>query len=226
MAESYEKQKRFITDAGHELKTPLTVINANTDILEMEIGEKNESLEDIRQQIRRLTKLTNDLVLLARMEEAEGKLQKLPLPLSELTAEAVHPFRALAQAQHKHLTCHIAPMVTVSGCAKDVTQLVTILMDNALKYTPEGGSVTVDLEVTGKNARLSLVNTTGETLSQGDLEHLFDRFYRPDASRNSATGGHGIGLSVAKAIVHNHGGKIRATAEPGTFCICATFPLS
>lgn len=225
MAESYEKQKRFITDAGHELKTPLTVINANADILEMEMGEKNESLEDIRQQTRRLTKLTNDLVLLARMEESEGKLQKLPFPLSELTAEAVHPFRAPVQAQSKHLVCHIAPMITISGCANDVTQLVTILMDNALKYTPEGGTVTVKLETAGKNALLSVSNTTEETLSQRDLEHLFDRFYRADVSRNSGTGGHGIGLSVAQAIVHNHGGKIQASAEPGSFCITATFPM-
>lgn len=225
MAESYEKQKRFITDAGHELKTPLTVINANADVLEMELGEKNECLEDIRQQTKRLTKLTGDLVLLARMEEAEGKVQKLPFPLSELTAEAVQPFGTLAQAQNKTLVTRIAPMVTLCGNAHDLDRLVTVLMDNAMKYTPEGGRVTVLLESTPKTAVLTVMNTTDERLSQEDISHLFDRFYRADASRNSGTGGHGIGLSVAQAIVHNHGGKIQAAAAPGEFRITAIFPL-
>lgn len=225
MAESYEKQKRFITDAGHELKTPLTVINANADILEMEIGEKNESLEDIRQQTKKLTKLTNDLVMLARMEEAEGKLQKLPFPMSEITAEAVQPFRALAQAQNKTLNCRIAPMVTLCGSSHNINRLVTVLMDNALKYTPEGGTIALELEATAKTATLSVTNTTDEELSPEELSHLFERFYRADASRNSGTGGHGIGLSVAQAIVNNHGGKIQAGAKDGTFRIRAIFPI-
>lgn len=225
MAESYEKQKRFITDAGHELKTPLTVINANADVLEMELGDKNESLEDIRQQTRRLTKLTNDLVLLARLEEAERKLEKLPFPLPEVVLEAVHPLRTLAQTRNICLNCTVPPVVTMYGDAHSMRQLVTVLMDNALKYTPEGGTVELKLEATGKTATLTVTNTTNEELLPADLAHLFDRFYRADASRNSKTGGYGIGLSVAKAIVQNHGGKIRATAETGIFCISASFPL-
>jgi len=225
MAESYEKQKRFITDAGHELKTPLTVINANADILEMELGDKNESLEDIRQQTHRLTKLTNDLVLLARMEEAESKMEKLPFPLSEVTLEAVQPLRTLAQARNISLNCTVPPVVTMCGDAHSIGQLVTVLMDNALKYTPEGGTVSIKLESSGKTATLTVTNTTNEELSQTDTAHLFDRFYRADASRNSGTGGHGIGLSVAKAIVNNHGGKIQAATQLGQFSIWATFPL-
>lgn len=225
IAESYEKQKRFIADAGHEIKTPLTIINANADILEMEIGE-NESLADIQQQTKRLKALTNDLVLLARMEESEETMQKIEFPISEVVAETAHPFRTLALQQGKEFVCSIQPMLTLKGNDKAIQQLVSIFMDNALKYSPPGGTITLNLVKQNRSLYLSVFNTAETEISQEQLSHVFDRFYRTDASRNSETGGHGIGLSVAKAIVTAHGGRIHASSQDGrSFRVTAVFPL-
>ncbi len=224
-AESYEKQKRFITDAGHELKTPLTIIGADVDILAMDQGE-NEWLSDIQKQVKQLTGLTNDLVFLSRMEEADTPMQKLPFPLSDVVSETAASFQALAQAQGKTFTTRISPMLTLEGDEKAIAQLVRLLLDNALKYSPEGGSVSLTLEKTGRQCRLSVSNTTDNPLPLDNLKALFERFYRADPSRNSQTGGHGIGLSVAKAIVTAHGGKIQATSEDGhSLCITASLPM-
>ena len=224
-AESYEKQKRFITDAGHELKTPLTIIGADVDILTMDQGE-NEWLSDIQKQVKQLTGLTNDLVFLSRMEEADTPMQKLPFPLSDVVSETAASFQALAQAQGKTFTTRISPMLTLEGDEKAIAQLVRLLLDNALKYSPEGGSVSLTLEKTGRQCRLSVSNTTDNPLPLDNLKALFERFYRADPSRNSQTGGHGIGLSVAKAIVTAHGGKIQATSEDGhSLCITAFLPM-
>lgn len=224
-AESYEKQKRFITDAGHELKTPLTIIGADVDILAMDQGE-NEWLSDIQKQVKQLTGLTNDLVFLSRMEEADTPMQKLPFPLSDVVSETAASFQALAQAQGKTFTTRISPMLTLEGDEKAIAQLVRLLLDNALKYSPEGGSVSLALEKSGRQCRLSVSNTTNNPLPLDNLKALFERFYRADPSRNSQTGGHGIGLSVAKAIVTAHGGKIQATSEDGhSLCITAFLPM-
>lgn len=223
IAESYEKQKRFITDAGHEIKTPLTIINANVDVLEMDVG-RNECLEDIQQQTRRLTALTNDLVMLARMEEAEDSMTRLPFPASEVIYDAAMSFKILADAQNKQLQCDVQPLLSMRGNDKSVEQLVTLLMDNALKYTPVGGAIDLSFTKQGKYPVLTVRNPTDNNLSKEDMERIFDRFYRADLSRNSETGGHGIGLSVAKAIVTAHGGKIQASCPgSGVFQITVTF---
>ena len=214
IAESYEKQKRFITDAGHEIKTPLAIINADVDVLEMDY-EENEWLDDIKKQTKRLTELTNDLVYLARMEEEDRKVEKIEFPVSDLAEEVFDSFQSLAQTQNKRYTSSIQPMLTLKGDEKAVRQLISILLDNALKYSPEGGVVSLDLKKTGKSLTLSVSNTTVSGMDPANLPHLFDRFYRMDSSRNSKTGGHGIGLSIAQAIMAAHGGKIQAATETG-----------
>ena len=223
IAESYEKQKRFITDAGHEIKTPLTIIHANVDILEMELG-KNESLSDISQQTKRLRSLTDDLVMLARMEESEETMQKIDFPVSEVVTEAARPFRTLAIQQGKEFTCTIQPLLTLKGNDKAIEQLVGILLENALKYSPTGGTVAFDLTKQNRSVCLSVFNTANTEIKGEQLNHVFDRFYRTDFSRNSETGGHGIGLSIAQAIVTAHGGKIQAMTQDGhSFRITALF---
>lgn len=225
VSESYEKQKRFITDAGHEIKTPLTIINTNIDILEMELGE-NESLADIAQQTKRLRSLTNDLVMLARMEESEDNMQKIEFPISEVVAETVQPFRNIAVQQGKEFVSNIQPMLTLRGNDKAIQQLVNIFMDNALKYSPVGGTIALTLVRQNRTIHLTAFNTTESEINQEQLSHVFDRFYRTDASRNSETGGHGIGLSVAQAIVVAHGGKINAWTQDGhSFQISASLPM-
>lgn len=213
VAESYEKQKRFITDASHELKTPLTIIDANTEVLEMETGE-NEWTKSIHNQIRRLTSLTEKLVFLSRMDEEAARLTMLDFSLSDAVAETAKPFEALASAQHKTLELTIAPNLSYHGDEATIRQLVSLLLDNAIKYSTENGSICLSLQANGKNKVLTVWNTA-EGLTPGRLDILFERFYRPDTSRSSSTGGYGIGLSVAKAIVTAHKGRITAKSADG-----------
>ena len=224
IAESYEKQKRFISDAGHEIKTPLTIINANVDLLEVE-GEQEE-LTEIRAQTKRLTELTNELVLLSKMEESQKTLVKLEVPLSDLVSETAASFRAPAAARKLGFTTRIASDLTANAAPDAIRQLVSILLDNAVKYAPEGGAVTLELTPRRKDAVLTVFNTTKEQVREEELPRVFDRFYRSDESRNSETGGHGIGLSVAKAITEAHGGSIVAETRSGhDFCVTVTLPV-
>ncbi len=210
-SENYEKQRRFITDAGHEIKTPLTIIDADAEILSMDLGE-NEWLEDIRQQTERLTSLTNDLILLSRMEEKDNRLQMIELPLSELVEEGLHSFQALALTQGKTLTGNITPLLSLEGDDRTLRQLVGILLDNAVKYGKNGTDIILNLEGLRNQVKLTVSNET-DSLPREQLERFFDRFYRGDFSRSSRTRGYGLGLSIAAAIVNAHRGKINAGLE-------------
>ena len=224
IAESYEKQKRFISDAGHEIKTPLTIINANVDLLEID-GEKEE-LSEIRTQTKRLTELTNNLILLSKMEESEHTLKMIEFPLSDLVNETANSFRAIAVSRDIDFTSNIEAGITAKGSPDAIRQLMTILLDNAIKYSASGGKVTLEMKTHKKTAVISVCNLTDENLTEKDIEHLFDRFYRADASRNSETGGHGIGLSIAKAITEAHGGKINAAMKEGNvFGVTIVLPI-
>lgn len=215
MAESYEKQRQFITDAGHELKTPMTIISADADLAEMECGE-NQWLTDIRRQAQRLTALTNDLIYLSRMEEEQPKLQYIDFPISDVVEEMAQSFAAPARSQDKDFQVQVQPMLSFKGDEKGIRQLVSIQLDNALKYSPPGGQLALRLEKQGRNLLLTISNTCAQLMEQDKLPHLFDRFYRTDQSRNSQSGGYGLGLSIAKSIVSAHKGKIRAESPDGT----------
>lgn len=224
VAEGYEKQKQFITDAGHELKTPMTIINADVELAEMECGE-NQWLADIRRQTERLTGLTNDLIYLSRMEEEQPPLQVIEFPLSDVTEEMALPFLAPATSQGKELSLHIQPMLSFTGDEKAIRQLISILLDNALKYSPAGGRLELQLEKQGRNILLTVTNTTIQPVGEDKLSHFFDRFYRSDQSRNSQTGGYGLGLSIARSIVLAHKGKIRVERPDGmSLSVVASFP--
>lgn len=221
--ENYEKQKRFITDAGHELKTPLTIIDADTELLEMDYGE-NEWLKDIQAQTKRLSELTNSLILLSRMEEEQVQTQMIDFPLSDIAEETAETFKSLAKTQNKTLKIDIQPMISMCGDEKAIRQLMTILLDNAVKYSQTGGDISVLLESEKNSIKLCVYNTT-DYMSKEYLGHLFDRFYRTDQSRNSQTGGYGLGLSIALAIVQAHKGKITATTkDEKSLQITAVFP--
>lgn len=221
-SENYEKQKQFITDAGHELKTPLTIIDADAEVLEMDIGE-NEWLGDIRMQTKRLAQLTNSLIQLSRMEE-QPQVEKIEFPLSDLVEETVETFHALAKTQNKNLTSRIQPMLSMKGDEKAIRQLVTILLDNAVKYSDDGGKIELTLEKQKNLIRLSVFNTA-ESVPKESLAHLFDRFYRADQSRNSRTGGYGLGLSIASAVAAAHKGRIQAaTQDERSLLIMVSFP--
>lgn len=228
IAESYEKQKQFVSDAGHEMKTPLTIINANLDLLESDgqSGEQAEELEDIRSQTKRMTELTNNLVYLSKMEESEHKPTMAEMPLSEVVSETVNSFTPLIKGKNLDFSTNITPDITLYGSPDAIRRLTSVLLENAVKYSPANRKLTVNLTANKKSAVLSVFNETENEIKKEDLPHVFDRFYRTDASRNSATGGHGIGLSIAKAITEIHGGGIKAETISGKdFRVTAILPV-
>ncbi|MCD8089779.1 MAG: HAMP domain-containing histidine kinase [Clostridiales bacterium] len=223
-SESYEKQTRFITDAGHELKTPLAIINADAEVLEMDIGE-NEWLSDICSQTKHLAGLTNDLIELSRMEEKDAAAYTSEFSLSDIVRETAASFRTLAKSQEKELTEDIDEGITIHGDEKSISRLVGILLDNAVKYSEKDGKISIALKEQRRFARLTVYNTTPH-IQKENLPHLFDRFYRTDKSRNSQTGGYGLGLSIAASAVNAHKGKITAsTDDEKSLLITVTLPL-
>lgn len=221
-SENYEKQKRFVTDAGHELKTPLTIIDADAEVLAMDVGE-NEWLADIRAQTKRLARLTDSLIQLSRLEE-QPRAEKIEFSLSDAAQETAEAFQTLAKARNKQLVVRVRPMISLREDEKAVRQLIAILLDNAVKYSDEGGRIELTLEKQRNQIRLSVFNTARH-VPRESLEHLFDRFYRADSSRNSRTGGYGLGLAIAAAVTAAHRGKIRAsTQDEASLLITAVFP--
>lgn len=210
VAESYEKQKQFITDANHELKTPLTLILANLEIAKSELGE-NEWLEDIRVEGEKMTELVNQLVALSRMDE-ERALDVSEIEMDELVLEAVSTFDILSEKKGQRITLDVDGGINFFGDEMLIRRLVGILLDNAVKYCDEGGEIKVSLKQK-RHMILTVENSyaVAETLA---FDRLFDRFYRSDRARSSA--GYGIGLSIAKAIVQAHRGDITAYQPDST----------
>ncbi|MGM9526109.1 MAG: sensor histidine kinase, partial [Peptococcaceae bacterium] len=207
VVQTMEKQKQFITDAGHELKTPLAIISANADVLAL-YQENNQWLESIRNQVERMNDLVQELLTLARLEEQQ-KPELQQLDLSELTRESAAPFAVLAGRKQAAFQLQIEPQIMLQGDGRSLRQLVSVLVDNSVKYVQQGGRVTVTLQKKGRAAQLEVYNSC-DIVPEGDLELLFDRFRRTDLSRARESGGSGIGLSVARAVVEAHHGKIYA----------------
>ena len=225
VAESYEKQKRFITDAGHELKTPITIIRADADVLESELDGENEWIADIRRQTSRLTELTADLIYLSKMEEENAALPVQSFSFSELVDETAQSFQSIAFSKGRAFSAFVTPDLQVNGDEKALAKLISILLDNAMKYSPENGTVALRLEQSGKLARLTVRNST-QPMEKGNADRLFERFAREDSSRNSESGGFGLGLSIAKAVTEAHKGTIRAESEDGlSLTVTAELPL-
>lgn len=199
-AESYEKQKQFITDANHELKTPLTLILTNLDIAEEELG-KNEWLDDIRAESEQMSRLVKQLVNLTRMDEETTALTLHPFALSETVAESAAIFRASAEKKGLAYTALIAPDVTFTGDEDAIRQLLAILLDNAVKYCDAGGDIALALK--GKHKPIITVENSFADVGKTALDRLFDRFYRADKARTHGEG-FGIGLSIAAAIAEKH----------------------
>ena len=217
IAQSYDKQKRFITDASHELKTPLAIIAANTEVLEMDFGE-NQWTKSTLGQVDRLSNLVLNLVSLTRMDEDQSPFEMIDFSLSDAVMESAEPFLALCQSQEKSLSLKVEKNISYCGNEEVIRQLVSILLENATKYASSNSEIHLSLKKEGKKFSLMITNKV-DHLKKGDLGMLFERFYREDASRNSQTGGYGIGLSIAQAIVHKHKGKIRAQNPDGNLMI-------
>lgn len=213
IAESYEKQKQFITNAGHELKTPLAIINTNAEVIEMNYGE-SQWTKSIHNQVHRLSSLVESLVSLTRMDEEKNQLIKKEFSLSELVEEIAGQFLETSRIKGKELVIDVEEGINYYGNEESLGQVLSILIDNALKYSLEDDSITVKLKRKGNKYILQTINRT-ENLNLENYDVLFERFYRADTSRNSKLEGYGIGLSVAKATVLKHKGKISAERLDG-----------
>ena len=220
MEENMEKQKQFITDASHELKTPLAIISANAEVLEM-IEGKSEWTESIRNQTGRMSELVQNLVTLSRMEENIHTVFT-DFSLSDAVSETAEPFGTLAESKGLQLQTEIAGQITFCGDEKSIRQMLSILLDNAVKYAVKDNEteqkekkadrrILVSLSRQGNYAILAVSNAVEEMPEKP--ERLFDRFYRADESRTRESGGYGIGLAVARAAAEAHKGKITAEKE-------------
>ena len=209
---SLEKQRRFISDASHELKTPLTIISANADVLEHELGA-NIRLEHIKAQSARMSELVYSLLTLAKTDEEQPNVAFSSFSLSAEVLNTALEFESRVFEEGRKYTYDVDENIVITGDAKQIKQLVAILIDNAVRYSDEKGIVEVTLRAEGPHhARISVFNT-GIGVPDEQRGKIFERFYRTDESRNRETGGFGVGLSIAQKIVEMHKGKITATGE-------------
>ncbi len=212
--ENDERQKRFVTNASHELKTPLAVISANNEMTEA-IGGKTKWTESTGRQVKRLQSLIEDLVVLTRLDEME-EIALTEIDCSALVRETAESFRSVIESSGKTYLCDIEEDVHASGEKRAVQQLVTILLDNASKYCDDNGTIRIRLKkLKGKGAQCVISNTYADGASV-DISRFFERFYRQDESHNSGKSGFGIGLSMAKEITERLRGKIKASYSDNT----------
>ena len=217
-----ELQKRFITDASHELKTPLTSISTSADILAME-DEANEWICNIRKQTVRLSKLIGDLITLSRLDEENPFPNQSEFSFSDMVWETIEPFVSIAKAREKQFTYQIEDGLFMKGDQGSLQQMVSLLLDNAMKYSDDNGIVRLSLGRRHGKIMLEVFNTCS-TASKKEADKLFERFYRPDQSRSKEAGGTGIGLSIAKAAVEAHKGKISVSCrEKESICFKVIF---
>ncbi len=218
LREAFNKQRRFVADASHELKTPLSIITANYDALlahrEETIDSQMRWLTHLRQGTDRMTRLTGDLLTLAKLEERTQARVKAPFDMSCEVRECAASFEGAMAGRAIRLMLDIAPDVRVTGERAGVRQVADILLDNALKYADEGGQVRVALRAGRREAALRVANT-GPGIPRGDLPRVFERFYRADTARAWASAGHGLGLAIAKAAADGFGGRLTADSADG-----------
>jgi signal transduction histidine kinase len=212
--QAFVRQKQFVSDAGHELKTPLAVMTANADILQDEIGE-NKWLVYMQEQIGRMSQLVSDLLRLARMDNATQQYTFEDFDLSLAVAATALPFESKAFEEHRNLEIDVQPEVRYNGSEQHIRQLCAIFIDNAIKYSNENGTIKVTLLQRGDHQILEFYNT-GCEISPSETEKIFERFYRGDKARNNkGKSGYGLGLAIAKSIMDVHKIKIQVTCEQG-----------
>jgi len=216
-----QEQRRFLSDAGHELKTPVSVIAANAELLQRELGS-NRWLENIIAENERSSELVQDLLTLTRMQEKQSSSEKVSL--SGITESVILPFEGVAFEKGHVLNTDIQPDLFVQGNTQQLSSLLSILLDNAVQYSMEGAEIGITLSEESRRAMLRVQNRCPE-MSQEQCRQLFDRFYRTDNSR-AGNGHYGLGLSIAQKIVQAHHGSISALWKDGLITFTAAMPLA
>ncbi len=206
--ENSKRQKQFVTDASHELKTPLAIISANAEVLEYKTGESKWT-KTITDEVQHMSRLINQLLTLAKLEETAFDTEKEQFDLSEKVVQITEKFTEVVSAKNVVLKKELDENILFCGNFEQIEQLISVLTENAAKYVTENGNINITLSAKGKKVFFNIFNTA-ELDPETDYERLFDRFYRTDRSRSSKTGGHGIGLSIAKHITEIYGGTIKA----------------
>lgn len=217
-----ERQKIFITNASHELKTPLAVIRANTEVLEM-LNGSNEWTESTMRQVDRMNGLIKNLVQIARAEEQADKSALSRIDVGKIVAETADTFRTVAESDGKTMATDINDDVTIIADEAMIRQLTSLLVDNAIKYCDDGGTVTIHASKKGRAARIVVSNNFADGANV-DYSHFFERFYRNDPSHNTEKGGYGIGLSIAESIVRQYRGDISASWKNGVISFTCIIP--
>ena len=216
---AYEKQRQFAADASHELRTPLAVVMASADLLQNDPSIKSpflkQVIEDVRDEVKKMTKLVGDLLVVARSDNKVLKLKPSKFDLGAVAAQIARLMQPLADQKKITLMAEHLPKVTIHADEQKIRQLVLILVDNALKYTPEGGQVKVEFRKAEKGRICLAVADTGIGISKEDQEKVFDRFYRVDKARSREMGGNGLGLAIAQEIVNLHQGTIAIDSDLG-----------
>ncbi len=227
IAQAWEKQKKFVADASHELKTPVSIINANYDALlanqEETIQSQLKWLSYIRNGTDRMTKLINDLLSLAKLEDVNFKTRKTPYNISGVIHDVMLSMEAVMLEKGIRLTYSIEPDIMVKGDEEGIKQVATILFDNAIKYSNENGQIDLSL-IKSKRQVIFSIKNSGKGITEQDLPKVFDRFFRADPSRTHEGNSYGLGLSIAKAIIDRSGGEIEATSVENE-CTTFTFTL-
>lgn len=226
--EAWEQQKQFVADASHELKTPLSIITANYDAL---LAHKEETIDSqikwlgyIKTGMDRMTKLINDLLYLAKMDNVNLEIEKTVFNLSDEVHNVVSPMAAGAIERGIALSQSVEPNVMVEGDPERIKEVIAILFDNAIRYTNENGNINLSLAKSKRQVTFSIRNT-GNGISEQDISHVFDRFYRADSSRTHENGGFGLGLSIAKSVINASGGDIHVSSvENGWTTFMFTLP--
>lgn len=219
LKQAYEKQRQFAADASHELRTPLAVVMASADLLQNDPSIQSpflkQVIEDVRDEVKKMTKLVSDLLVVARSDNKALKLKPQKFNLSSLIEQTARLMQPLADQKKIDLQAARLPKVEIQADEQKIRQLVLILVDNAVKYTPEGGKVRVRYENTEKGKVRFAVSDTGIGIAKEDQARVFDRFYRVDKARSREMGGNGLGLAIAQEIVHLHKGRIWIQSELG-----------
>lgn len=219
LRQAYEKQRQFAADASHELRTPLSVVMASAELLQNDPSIKSpflrQVIDDVRDEVKKMTKLVSDLLVVARSDNKALKLKPQKFNLSALIEQTARLMQPLAEQKKIDLQAENLPKVEIQADEQKIRQLVLILVDNAVKYTPDGGRVSVRYESTEKGRVRFSVSDTGIGIAKEDQAKVFDRFYRVDKARSREMGGNGLGLAIAQEIVHLHKGRIWIQSELG-----------
>lgn len=221
--EMINSEKKFISNASHELKTPLAVIRANTQLLQKEVASENKHLGYINQETERMISLVNKMLTLVRLDTAQNQAPMTHFQVDDALYDIIYPMESVAYEKGIRITTDIQENMYIDGVEDQIQDLLSILLNNAISYSPDGGEIVIRSYIQTKKFHLSVANT-GDPIPEETRERLFERFFRADEARED-NGHYGLGLSIASSIVAHHNGRIHVSYEDGKNVFAVVLPL-